>query len=156
MNRPGIYHTDNNRTVKIDGAQISGSLGPNVVVETDGVTARNVASGECAGDMYQIRKNPDQENAETVTKRAVEALEKIIHQATDIAEKDKPELTQALASVVRELQKGEDFDRNLIWMALGFAREIAANHLSRFREVLLPLAKDPEALRALDLAARPS
>lgn len=127
---PENYPTDANRTVQFHGVQISGSLGPNVVVETDGISARNIASGEGAGDIYQVRAN----DRDDVTLASL--LSKLNEQMAAVPPERLEELHTAITQAWNEVAKGQKANLNLLWMVFNYVREVAAPFLPRLIEGL--------------------
>jgi hypothetical protein len=142
------FKTDGDRTVQFHGVRISGNLGPNAVVESDGVCARNISSGEGAGDLYQVRSRDTAE----IT---LETLLHQLHQEASYLSPDRfADVEIAIKQAWKEVEKGKEVDLSALWMAFNYVREVAASFFPCLLNALKTVAQRHGTPAVADLAKR--
>jgi hypothetical protein len=121
--------------------QISGSLGPNVVVQTDRSTLINIAGGKCTGDVYREVGRSDPPGF----KGARDFISK-----QDFIPEAKTQLNAIVDKIQDELAKGPEVNVGLIQLILERTLEISPDVLRLLAQAVADASND-SALRGAAL-----
>jgi hypothetical protein len=102
---------------KLNKLTISGSFGPNAVVETGQSKLINIAGGHGDGDFYQEVSNSNQAGFSTV--------QDLISKAASISSDQKLQLQSAVEQVQSEILQGINANYALVQLVLQTAYEIS-------------------------------